>query len=590
MSMRDRLATFDGLQSIVMGVDSGRSPAVLDRAHLSWGVNITTRGGFITCRPGWLERVLSFPNEEGGTDTALRDAFEDGMFQGASGYVSDSGIGQLVVSISGHIYAIDVASYVVTELTNSTTGTNAPNLAHTWMTQAEQWLVIQNASDDALVYDGTQLVRSIGTAKGGQGIPIGGPMAYNNGRLWVALAPSGLGNDFFSFTGGDLAYSNGQRSAVLNFTDRNYLTSGDFAVPSSAGPIRAMQSIAIQDSSTGQGPLQVFTTRGSFSVNAPFNVEEWAALTSPIQTVSMLAAGAVSAASAVNVNGDIWFRSPDGIRSFMVARRDQGTWVNTPLSREMTRSLDYDSKSLLGFASAGLFDNRLLMTAAPERVVDSDGVSHGTIHRAIAALDFAPVSRMFDRSQPTWEGIWTGLRILAIVPLETEVRRLFIFALDDANDIILYELTAADRFDNGTSRISWFFETPAYGFEDGGWNLKRLAYADQWSDRIAGEVEFTARYRPDAYPFWLDWHVWEVCASMASCFTEECEVPLNKHEQYRSRQRLPMPSDECDEVHGTPYREAYRFQARVDVVGHARIRQLRLVAREIPEPAEGSCP
>ena len=113
------------------------------------------------------------------------------------------------------------------------------------------------------------------------------------------------------------------------------------SVPINAGTINALRPVAQVDTSTGQGPTQVFTTSGVFSLNAPTERSAWATVNFPLGTVSMVQAGSLSDRATVNVNGDIWFRALDGIRSFMVARRDfSSSWVNAPMSRELSRVID----------------------------------------------------------------------------------------------------------------------------------------------------------------------------------------------------------------------------------------------------------
>jgi hypothetical protein len=510
-----------------------------------------------------------------------------GRWQGASPYESTTSQFSLVASIGGRIYRTTVSDFTTTELT--TTDTNSPVNDQSYFVQAEEFLVIQNGEDPAFVYDGGVLYRSKGQGIVGAataGIPIGKQMAYNNGRLWVAM-PDGRG-----FQGGDLAYAGatGTTADLLHFTENAYLAGGGtFVVPFQAGRITAMANVALQDSTTGQGPLQVFTTLGAFSVNAPFDRTQWQTTTSPIQTVSLLAAGASSQLATVNVNGDIWFRAPDGVRSYIIARRDHGTWVNTPLSHEMERAFNFDTRELLTYGSATLFDNRFLVTTQPS-IAQADGAVLGIVHAGLGVLDFTPTSSMFARSQPVWDGVWTGLRVLQVLTTGTVNTRCFLYALNADNDIELWELSRNDKFDSTDNPIEWVIETPSYGFDTGGWNLRELQYGDIWYDQVRGTFDVQALYKPDAYPLWLDWHAWQDCVTSKDCDIEECGTPTTYHEGYRSRTRLPEPANGCEEQQGTSPRQAYRFAVRLELTGPARIRQLRLIANDLPEDVVGSCP
>lgn len=576
MSQNDSRARMDGYQAISTGVDSGRSPNTLDRNQLSWMVNLTTRDGFPTCRPGRIPRPLEFDSPE------TKTAFEDGLFQGAWPYLSDAGTVFHIVSIGGHIFLVDLQSWLVQDLSALHNLYNFAAAPRAWFVQAENYLIIQNATDAALIYDGSNLRRS---AAGGttnvDEVPAGSVMEYNNGRLWVA-APDG-----YRFVAGDLVYSvTGQRADVLGFTENTFLNGGGFfVVPAQAGPIVAMRSLAVQDTPLGQGPLQVITTRGAFNVNAPFDREEWQNTKSPIVAISMLAAGATAQASTIPVNGDLWFRSFDGIRSFAFAQRDHGTWANTPVSREVSRALDYDTATLLEYSSAALYDNRLTLTTQPYKIE-----GHGVAHRGLVVLDFAPVSRMFNRSAPAWEGVWTGLNILQVLVTDGIPSRSWIYILDGANQIKLWEQTKGERFDADRTRIEWALETPAYGFDTGGWSLREFAYADFWINRITGEVNLTFTYRCDHDQVWQPWSTASFCASFETCNKGECEVPASYLEQYRPRVRLPTPSGACDSLTGKPRHLGYRFAIRVEGRGFAALPQLRLIARDLPELVDGACP
>lgn len=551
----------------------------------------------MSSRPGWARSTLRFLDSEGAVDTALRDAFQStGLWQGASPYEADNGALYLVCSIGGHIYRIDISTMEVTDLSTTALLINSPTLTQTWWCQAENFLVIQNGEDDALVYDGAKFYRVYGQAKAGDAkasVPIGRQMAYNNGRLWVAVPAQQGDKECYAFVAGDLAYSvTGQRIDLLGFTENTFLNGGGkFIIPFGAGPIRAMCSIAIQDNSTGQGPLQIFTTRGAFSVNAPFNREEWQNTTSPILSPSLLAAGATAQVSTTQVNGDIWFRSPDGVRSFSIGRRDVGTWVNTPLSSEMSRAFDNDTPALLIYASAVLFDNRLLVTTQPH-LANNAGTLRGITHRGLGVLDFHPVSSMFDRSQPNWDGIWTGLEVLQVLVIGNDNPRCFLFTLNATYEVELWELSRLDRYDSVDNPIEGALETPAFGYDTNGFNLRQLYMGDIWLTNLVGALTLTVLYRPDSDPNWTTWATVPVCASTTQCTIPPCDTgPTVLAPQYRARIRLPEPSaDDCDSLNDKPTRLGYRHAVRFEWTGPLTVQQMRLTALDVPEEVVGACP
>lgn len=583
----DPLGTYAGFNVITRGVNTALNPEAVATDQLSWMVNGTTRNGYPQCRPGWSESPLRFLDENGAEDTAAKTAFEDGCWQGASPYTDANGATYIVASISGRIFRIDLGTLEVTDLSTVSGLSNPDNIEQVWMVRAEEFLIIQDGSSRPMIYNGSALRLSESSgATGGVEVPTGTVMAYNKGRLWVTLP------DKHSFVAGDLAYSLTQSTKdILSFTENTFLNGGGaFVVGEDAGDIVAMRSIAIQDTTTGQGPLQVFTTKGVISIDAPFDRDQWQNLSSPIQTISNLAAGAVNQTSTINVNGDIWFRSSDGIRSFSIARRDHGTWVNTPLSAEVSRTLNDDNVPALKFGSAALFDNRLLQLAAPYRYVDTSGNAHGYVHQGIIALDFHPVSSMFSRSQPSWEGVWTGLLVLQIVH-QPDSDRCYLFTLNpDDNTIEMWELSKADKFDSEDNPIEWVIETPSYRFNDDGWSYKRLRTASIWYDRLTGQVDFTTKFRADAEPVWQAHHSWQEQATYQDCNLVPCATPLNYREQYRSRVRLPEMSITCDTVTKKPISDGYTFAMRIEITGFAQIKRLRLEGMEKPEEFVGDCP
>lgn len=588
MSLYEPKTLYDGMTTLQRGVDSGRASALIGRDQVSFAINTTFRSGFAESRPGIREVTLSFLDQNNSVDTTVQTNFEDGRFQGASTYISPDGNTYLIASIGGRIFQIDPVLGNVQDLSTISGLTNPSNRPQAWMEQSEHFLIIQDGQSVPIIFDGAGLRRSVPRVSGGTEVPVGTVMEYNNGRLWVALP------DGFTFVAGDLAYSvTGYASDVLGFTENTFLNGGGaFALPMSAGRITAMASVASQDSTLGQGPLQIFTSQGAASINAPFDRDVWQDTQSPIQTISLLSVGPRSAYATVNVNGDIWYRSNDGIRSFMFGRRDHGTWVNTPLSHEMDRILLKDDPYLLQNASAVRFDNRLLTTISPYRHTETDGTEHGVAWRGLAVLDFSPISSMFDRLQPAWEGIWTGLEILQILVADINgVERCFIFAINSSNQIELWELTRSERFDNIDNGIPWTVETRSFGFADLGETLKQLSRAELWFDRLEGTLTIDVDFRPDNYWSWLQLDSGSKCASSGQCsITCPGDPPNFPQPQYRPRILTSAPSaTSCETGTNKPYRNGYEFQIRLTLTGAARLRRLRIAATSLPEDTATGC-
>lgn len=561
-------------------MDSGRAPSIIQKNQVAHAINLTFRGGFPTTRPGWKKLPLNFQS-----DATVQGYFEDGRFQCSEYFDPSNAEPELAVSISGRLFIVRVADGTNTVLDVSIpTDLNLAAPFQAWMVQAEDFLLVQDGINKALVFDGSSTRRA-----GATEVPVGSVMAYGMGRLWVASGKQFYASDLVYSSSGTVKYS--YRDAVLKFTENDFLAGGGaFTVPVGSGDITAMQFMANLDTSLGQGPLQVFTPNTVFSINVPVDRLAWQSVTYPVQSVSQIQYGAMGPKSAVLVNGDIWYRSRDGIRSFVIARRNfeaAGSWGNTPVSSEVGRLLDDDDQYLLTNGSGVLFDNRLLMTCSPARSFD-----HGVYHRGITALDFNLISGLQGKAPPAYDGLWTGLNVLQLVKGEFQGKeRCFAFVLSSANKIELWELTqdlTADYATATPTRIQASFESRSMAFLDNGQELKQLATGDLWLDQISGEASIAIQYRPDQYPFWQSWHSWTVCAG-DTC-NNVCGVPTTIQQQYRPRVRFPVPSDDCNEMAGTPYRLGYEFQVRFSITGHARLKQFRIAAYEQQEEALGYCP
>lgn len=575
MSVTDRSRLLDGFLTAEGGVDAGFAPSLIQRNQLAWAVNATVRGGFPRTRPGWWKRVLNF-----GGDVDLQEAFEEGLFQGAGTYISDSGTSFIAVSISGRIYLINVSQgFTVQDITIPGDPSSATE-PQAWFCQAERYLIVQNNKNLPYLYDGSTKRRANtgGIGGGVREVPIGGPMAYGKGRLWVAHDSE--------YVGGDLAYStDAGRDAVIQFTENTFLNEGGaFSVAN--GPITGLAFGANLDTSLGDGDLLVFTPLSTYAFSAPVDREQWKDLTYPIQRFALLNFGSTTQNAIVPVNGDLFFRSLDGVRSLIYARRDFNEWGNTPISRQIPRALQYDTTQWLYAASAINFDNRLLMTTQPQRVNN-----RGVFHRGLVVLDFNLVSGMGPKYPPAWEGVWTGQRILQVIA--TRVGRedkAYMLVLDEADKIGLVEITKDGKFDyDGVDDVptQWILETRSVIFGDA-LGQKRLMSGEQWYDEVMGNITATVRYRSNESACWATWAQWTDCAEYRNCEPGyPCQTIQYLKPAARSRRALPQPPDQTDPQTGQFTRMGYEFQVRYELTGRLRIKRLALVGERVQEGQYG---
>lgn len=619
----------DGFTTLLGGVDESRAPLLLGADQVSRAINITFRGGFPKPRPAILKRALKWARGEYG------NWFQNNRFQGADRFDDFLNREKLVASVGGRIFLIDpTMGYLVTEITPRTfttttanftaqdsltditinvndaskiyvgypiyidgkeyqvtaisgtqltarnmeeadgtviaSGTtvevldpNNPNQPNAWFVQAEQYFIIQDNQGSAIIFDGATTRRALPSGE----IPSGGPMAYGRGRIWVAV------NDMREFVAGDIA---GGPTGVLGFTENTYLSGGGtFRIGSNAGKIRAMQFIMQLDTSLGQGPLQIFCDRAIYSVNAPTQRDLWAVVTNPIQTESLINFGATAQASTILINGDVFFRAEDGLRSFIVARRDFGTWGNTPISREMNRILDKDTPELLLQSCATMFDNRLLFTASPAPT------PNGVHHRCLVALDFDLISTLKGKMPPAYDGIWTGLLVTGLVSGKfTGINRCFAFAHNAESGINeLWEITKDGYRDNDVNQVNWVLETRSMTFPVGGQpsGLKGLATAEVWVQEFIGECSITLQYRPDQHPCWQDWDTKEICIVDDQCAEEDpcASTTAGNMHGYKTRIGFGQPGDSDNEADEKAMLSGFSFQVRLEGTGWASLNMFR---------------
>lgn len=517
-------------------------------------------------RPRLTKKALVFENED---DQIL---FEDFPLQGYTriAYHPAFDKGLIVVSIGGRIFVISPQDkFAVTDITPD--AGNIPTEPLAWMEQAEEFLVIQNNKDAPIIYDGSTARRAATDE-----VPSGSAMVFNEeiGRLCVAVNNNQI-------VIGDVV---GGPTGVLKFTETGYLNEGGrFMIsPRKYGKITALTMIANLDRSNGQGPMVVFAEEGIATFNLPANRESWKNLTYPAQINMPIRYSATSQNSVVLVNGDVFYRAKDGLRSFVYAIREFQGWGNVPISTEMRRITDRDTQELLDHSSAILFDNRLLFTVNP-------GSANGIYHRGFGALDFDLISRLGQKAPPVYDGVWTGIRPTGMMTGNFENQeRAFIFALSDTNKNELWEIhreSGYDTEDGVESRVGSAIETRAMNFGSP-ITLDKLQNLEVWVDEVVGTVTMGAQFRADGYPCWVSWPCEEktFCAKDRDCSDDLSCKPIQAYNPgYFPRVNFGQPPDTCNALTKFPIRLGYEFQFRIYWEGQCRIRKVLAKVNDITE-------
>lgn len=557
-------------------MSSELAPDGLKRNQLAWLQNGTVRGGGINCRLGRFRLDIAFVN----------GPVWSGLYQGAYMYEPDAAFPYIIMNVGGRTYQVRV------DTDNSVVDVTVPGQPmsalepQNWFVQAEQFTVIQNGIEEPRVWDNDRLWLANTMPGGGPTVPIGGPMDYYAGRLWVANGRAYVGSDIVRGPSGTSGYQ--FRDSVLKFIENTYLSGGGaFTVPTSDGNIRALAHTANMDTALGQSDLYVFTRKAVYATSVPPTRSAWITTVDPLQRVVQSRYGTVSDRSVVPVNGDLFFRSMDGIRSLQLAIRYFHQWGQVPISRNQNRVLRLDDRSLLRFASGIEFDNRLYETVSPFQT------DVGVAHAGIMPLDFDLISSLDERYPPAWEGMHDGLQILQLLEGDFGGRqRAFAITLSRlTNQIEVWEISSTERFENGDNRITWYFETPAYTWRNP-FQLKQLDSAELWIDKLFGSVDFTAYYRPNQLPgaCWILWHAWKECQARdcredIQALACDPQYPTQQYcEGFRSSVILPKPPTNCEVTNMLPTDWGYQFQFKLVVHGWCRIRGLLLYALERDKP------
>tara|TARA_R100000808_G_scaffold25091_1_gene61740 strand:- start:5125 stop:6960 length:1836 start_codon:yes stop_codon:yes gene_type:complete len=582
MAIVDRGRVTDAITSLEGGMDSGRSPSLIEKNQVFYAQNVTFRGGFARTRAGFRRAKLN--------SSAAATALKDDKFQGSHYYQHSDGSGSMIAVAGGNVYKISAngSNWDVTDITNSVTLSSTVSRVH--FLQAENYLIIQDGSNRAWIWDGSGGATASDAST--KQVPVGTAMAYGNGRIWVANGRTLTAGDILNLVTGEAG-----TASILTFTENDYLAGGgSFTVPVGTSDITSLEFISAPNTALGHGELIVFTADAVTSVRVPVDRNDWFALQDPIQKVILINNGAVGDHTVEHVSGDLYFRSRDGIRSLIMAVRDQSQYGNTPISREMARILKYDNPTYFAETSSVLFNNRYLCTALP---VNDE--SRGVAYKGLVALDYDLVGGLKGKLPMAYDGFWSldvtrnssdyTLQFLQLaVGNFSGTERCFAMVRNESMDTEMWELRLdtdeifdVDLDSSGNAlnqKITAQIETPSFNFGTPG-SAKELESADIWMDELTGgTISFDVDFHPDQYPCWIDWQNWDVIAEYTA---SSCESFVDAQVQYRPRMRIGRPIDDAEPAVDKRFNMGWEFAARIKWKGQGRLKLLRLNARTIQE-------
>ena len=322
------------------------------------------------------------------TGLNFNENFQRGRFQGSLLYKTPNAAYNICV-ISGHVYMINLENYKVTVVTRNDTKLNQ-DVEKVYMVQAERHFIIQDGINTPRILTGASLKLS-DTAN--RQVPVGTNMAYGQGRLTVQVSEK-------HFRIGDIHLSYAQNN-VLNFKETEFLNEGGgFTVSGKLGKIVSLQFANVADSSTGDGPLLAICENG-FSTFAINNARaQWNNIA--IQKVQMIGTAMTGKDAYVNINEDILYRSPEGVRSYAVGRSEANSGFRfSEITKEVDPYIENDSNADIEYVRLSYFDKRLLITTG-SKLVTTEGNEY-TYWTAKHALQTLPDATLTDE---TWETLY----------------------------------------------------------------------------------------------------------------------------------------------------------------------------------------
>lgn len=583
--VNDSTRIYDGFTDLSGGQDDGRAPNLLEPTKCESAENLVFRGGLPTTRPGFQLRSLNFTNpgmayaadgtflnEDTHADESMIN-FYSGKFQCAGYYATKGYPEMLMVTIGGRLYKLIPDARMGAEVTEiKLERRNNKNFSIGFMQQADRFHITQDGDSRALIFDGLQARR----AKVDE-VPTGTIMAYGMGRLVVIRDRNIYFGDLYgSHDGTDPGDS------VIQFTESTFLQEGyPAAISFALGKPTGAKFSPQQDSAVGDGELLVFSEGGvtSFFLSQPREVWKESAF----QRITLLNIGGRGHRAIVSINGDVWFRSNEGWRSYRQARAQIQGWARLPMSTEVSRYVRADSQEELLYGSAITFDNRLIGTCTPQPN------KRRVYHQGILALDFDVLSSFGLTTKPAWDGHWSGHKVTQLIEGSFRgIQRAFAFVIDEDGRNQIYEITKnATRDTNGSIPCSLTMRS--YDFQSP-FNQKELYGADIWFADVKEPITPVLSYRPDQHPQFQAWHtLTTINPQGGDCQDLTCGGCPTVQPAIAPRKRVPKPTDACDSLTGRIFRLGYEFQPKLEWTGHARISRFRLQSQTITEDNKATC-
>lgn len=578
----------DGTVDWSLGQDAWHSPDKI-RDNQYWkGINVSTRGGSLSPRPGFCQMEMDFSDQtyttKFGYVRTIRDIWGAGKFQAAI-YYNQSPDEYIVTVVSGRIFRTHITTGR-TVLLSEDIFLNQFYPRINW-SYAGDALVLFDFPNYPVIIQGDDVTRAnpdneiLGFPQ--PQVPISNLGTYNQNRLFIANAGT-------EFTAGDAVGNLATPEAPLTFTE--VFTPGSpffrqffsLETDSRTDNITAMGFIQQLDTNTGIGPMFVATDRNVFFYRTDQPREQWQS--GQFGGLLLANAGIAGPRAFVNVNSDLIFLSAQGkVHALSAAREESKRWGNVPISREVENFLKPKEPGLSRYAALGYFNNWIFITANPYRIgcLDIDGQPVSDYASGgFVVMDLANMSSFLSEGTPSWSGLWTGVNPMDFI---TTQNRSFVISKDGAGANSIYEVREDQTYDtayNTKRPVRSVVYTKEYDFKDPFMQKREHILNFQLKD-LGGKFKIKIERKPSHSSAFLLWDEWEYEAPIETCDIP-CDQFLNGVTYHQIKELIFGDAKEsgCSPITDDEYDTFTKCQLRITLEGdYWQLDHLKFAARMV---------
>jgi len=499
------------------GMNSSVDPRKLTPAQYAKGINVSLSDEVVGTRFAVKVHKLS------------GDIFPDLNIQGACYYNPSRGIASsafgpdyssIAVSAGGRTFLIIPGEgFRVAEIT----GTKKRNAAYPIcsMTQAENYLIISQATDNTFIFDGageSRWSKGINDVKRDESeiANTANTAIYAHGRLHQVVA----GRQIFV---SDIIHQTEGSSAenILKTTDQVYwATGGWFAPPSDWDAVVAAAILPTQNTSHGHGEVMFHSPSGIMSLRSNvFPRSSWA--DTEMIRHAVIGSGAMGPYAVLPISsGDQLFRSRHGIQSLRSVA-SQGQSLGGPvrsLAEEVDVWMAHDHVPFLRFASLAKLDRERKIFCTTSPVMNGER----WWHRGIATIHLLPDPTSDVR--PSWEGLMTfppeaSKPIIMVNGDFDGAQKIFVLCYDSDGKVALAEIMTEpgdDVIECQRRRVPCTVVTGKFVAGSPLTNKSFNSITPTFSG-MRGKVDWRISIRTDRHQNWLDITSQGSMSSTSSC-------------------------------------------------------------------------